>query len=373
MRSSLPSLRSVSILLFALFVFALLLVNADFAMDGVRQGLSLCTETLFPSLFPFLVLSELLIASGAGEALGRLFSRPVAALFGLSESGAASLILGFFCGFPVGTTSAMAFYRKEELSREELQRLVLFANNPSSGFLIGAVGEALFGSKTVGIALFCITLLSASTLGLFLHIFFGKVNQKYKTAGNGIRKSFSAADFTAGVKRAFSSLLQVCAFVLFFSCISKCLAPLILELNLPQSAGVLLSGILEMTSGISGAITLLSPSLAFLFIAFFASFAGLSVALQIFSVAEEAHLPLWPYLAARLVQGALALLYASLFLWLFKPDFIIARSVAVMTPALQAASSPALLLAVLLPLLLLFLPAKKKGLRRRKPERKEKI
>ena len=288
---------------------------------------------------------------------------------GIGENAAAFLL----CLRKIQMKYKFVPYRKEELSREELQRLVLFANNPSYGFLIGAVGEALFGSKTVGIALFCITLLSASTLGLFLHIFFGKVNQKYKTAGNGIRKSFSAADFTAGVKRAFSSLLQVCAFVLFFSCISKCLAPLILELNLPQSAGVLLSGILEMTSGISGAITLLSPSLAFLFIAFFASFAGLSVALQIFSVAEEAHLPLWPYLAARLVQGALALLYASLFLWLFKPDFIIARSVAVMTPALQAASSPALLLAVLLPLLLLFLPAKKKGLRRRKPERKEKI
>ena len=157
--------RTAVFSLLGVFLLLLLLANTQIAMDGVRKGLTLCTETLIPSLFPFLVLSELLIAAGAGAILGRFLSRPVGALFGLSAQGSVSLMLGTLCGFPVATTTAVAFFERGKISKKELERLVLFANNPSSGFLIGAVGKALFGSTAVGIALFCITLLSCALLG----------------------------------------------------------------------------------------------------------------------------------------------------------------------------------------------------------------
>ena len=205
MKRAMPRLRSVALLLFAVFLFVLLLINADIAMDGVRQGLSLCTETLIPSLFPFLVLSELLVASGVGETLGRLLSRPVSALFGLSGSGAVSLLLGSVCGFPVGTTTALALYQKGEMDKKELQRVVLFANNPSSGFLIGAVGEALFGNRSAGVALFVITLLSAATVGVVLHITQGTVASSNNIPPNGMQKRLSPADFTGTVCKSFGA------------------------------------------------------------------------------------------------------------------------------------------------------------------------
>ena len=327
MKRAMPRLRSVALLLFAVFLFVLLLINADIAMDGVRQGLSLCTETLIPSLFPFLVLSELLVASGVGETLGRLLSRPVSALFGLSGSGAVSLLLGSVCGFPVGTTTALALYQKGEMDKKELQRVVLFANNPSSGFLIGAVGEALFGNRGAGVALFVITLLSAATVGVVLHITQGTVASSNNIPPNGMQKRLSPADFTGSVKRGFSALLSVCAFVLFFACVSECLTPLTERLALPAPFCVLLRGALEMTTGISSAVTTLSPAVAFRMTALFASLSGLSVTLQVFSVAEEAHLSLLPYCLAHLLQGAVSLLFTELFLRLFQPDFITAESV----------------------------------------------
>lgn len=327
MKRTAPSLRSIALLLFGFFLFALLLMNADIAMDGVRQGLSLCAETLIPSLFPFLVLSELLVASGIGETLGRLFSRPVSALFGLSRAGAVSLLLGSVCGFPVGTTTALALYRKGEMSKKELERVVLFANNPSSGFLIGAVGEALFGNRTAGIALFFITLLSATTVGIFLHFVRGKVTENENMTANSMQKRLSPADFTGSVRRGVSALLGVCSFVLFFACISECLTPLLERLSLPTLLGVTLRGILEMTTGISAAVTSLSPAVAFRMTAFFASLSGLSVTLQIFSVAEDVHLRFSPYLLARLAQGGISLGFTELFLCLFHPDFITAESV----------------------------------------------
>lgn len=328
MKRRLPGLGSTAFLLFGLFLLILLLTNAQVAMDGIRQGLSLCTETLFPSLFPFLVLSELLVARQAGKVLGKVFSRPVSALFGLSGSGATALLLGMLCGYPVGTTTAVALYRQGELSKEELKRLILFANNPSSGFLIGAVGEALFGNRSAGLALWLITWISAALIGIFLCIFCGKIAEITKTPTNGMQKPPSVSDLTASVTRGFHALLQVFAFVLFFTCVASCLTPILTALQLPVGVSVALYGLLEITSGISHAVTILSPEAAFRSAAFFAGFAGLSVCLQLFSIAEDQHLRLSPYLLAKAAQGGLCLLLAELYLRLFRPHFETAESVA---------------------------------------------
>lgn len=327
MKSRLPGISTTAFLLFGLFLLLMLLTNAQAAMDGIRQGLSLCTETLFPSLFPFLVLSELLVARRAGEVLGKVFSRPVSALFGLSGNGATALLLGMLCGYPVGTTTAVALYRQGEISKEELKRLFLFANNPSSGFLIGAVGEALFGNRGAGLALWLIAWISASLIGIFLHIVYGKAAEIAKTPTDGMQKPPSVSDLTGSVTRGFYALLQVFAFVLFFTCIASCLSPILTVLRLPVGVNVSLHGLLEITSGISHAVTALPPEAAFRFSAFFAGFAGLSVCLQLFSIAEDLRLRLSPYLLAKVMQGGICFLLADLYLRIFQPHFDLTGSI----------------------------------------------
>ena len=76
------------------FCLALILRNADAAVTYMGRGLTLCARTVIPALFPFMVLSELLVRSGAGEALGRIFSRPMRYIFGLSGAGSTAVVLG---------------------------------------------------------------------------------------------------------------------------------------------------------------------------------------------------------------------------------------------------------------------------------------
>ena len=324
--------RAAVFTLFGLFLLCLLLINTDTAMDGVRRGLTLCTETLFPSLFPFLVLSELLVAVGAGAALGKWLGRPVGALFGISEGAAVSVLLGAVCGFPVGTTTAISLYERGEISERELRRLVLFVNNPSSGFLVGAVGKALFGSARAGAALFGITLLSAALVGVFARLIFGKAGEGCASPIRGAR-TLSTKDFTESVRRGFFSLLAVCAFVLFFSCVVACLTSPLEALGAPPIIRAAICGALELISGVSTAVTALPPALAFRAVAFFASFSGLSVALQIFSVADGKGLRLAPYLLAKTAQGAIALLLSECYLRLFRPELTPTESVSAFAAA----------------------------------------
>jgi len=306
-------------------LFVILLGNSGLAMDGVRRGLSLCTETLIPALFPFLVLSELFVACGAGELLGRFLGRPIAALFGISRNGACAVLLGALCGQPVASVSALSLYERGEIGQKELQRISLFANNPSSAFLTAAVGGALFGNSGAGMALFFITLLASAIVGAGLHIFGGKVVLFEKKPPNGVRKTLSVTDVTVAIKRAFFTLLQVCAFLLFFCALSACLCARLKTIS--PICAVIVSGILEMTGGISAAATTLSPLLAFRLTAFFASFAGLSVCLQILSITEGKGVRISHYLAAKLAQGGVALLLCEGYLRLFRPVLSPAGSV----------------------------------------------
>ncbi len=64
-----PSAGQVGFLLMSTFCFILVLRNSDAAIEYMGRGLTLCARTVIPSLFPFMVISELLVSSGAGEAL----------------------------------------------------------------------------------------------------------------------------------------------------------------------------------------------------------------------------------------------------------------------------------------------------------------
>ena len=135
-----PQARQWFFLLCALSA-ALLLLRPAPAMEAVREALRLCSETIVPSLFPFLVFSALLTALLPTAALDRALSPLMRPIFRLSGDCGAVLALGFAGGYPVGVRTTAALYRQGTLRRSEAQRLLAFCNNSGPGFLLGVVGS----------------------------------------------------------------------------------------------------------------------------------------------------------------------------------------------------------------------------------------
>ena len=306
--------------LFGAFLFFLALKNTEIAANGIKKGMNLVLNMLVPTLFPFLILSNLVPSLGIAELAARLLAKPARLFFGLTPNGAAALALGWLCGVPVGTVSAITMLKKGLISKEEFDRLLLFSNTPSTGFLIGAVGVSLFGKREIGVVLFLTTLLSSFLTGVFLKLIRGNVQDTGGAVQRRGEQRLCAHDFTDAVERAFSTLFGVSGFVLCFSAITECVTAAGKRLALPALFLTLCAGMLEMTAGVSEAALSLTPEAAFLACAFFAGFSGLSICLQLFSVAEAAKPKLPPYLLSKLVQGALCTLLASLYLALRKPQ-----------------------------------------------------
>ena len=75
----------VAFCLMVLFSLFLLLCSPDVAIASMRDGLLLCANTVIPSLFPFMVISELLVKSGTSSYLGKIASPLFSPVFGLGK------------------------------------------------------------------------------------------------------------------------------------------------------------------------------------------------------------------------------------------------------------------------------------------------
>ena len=321
-----PSASRVGFCILSGFCLLLVLRNSDAAIEYMGQGLTLCARTVIPSLFPFMVVSELLVSSGAGEALGRLFAGFMRRIFGLSGAGASAVFLGSMCGFPVGARTAVALLDRNAISKAECEHLLTFVSNPSSAFLITAVGVSLYGNRRLGVVLY-FTVLGCGFLVGFLARFFmkrGGEPAEHPHFPSGLRiggmESVTSA-ITGAVSSAASGMMTVCAYVIFFSALTGALGramPSASDIN--STAYTLLCGLLEMTGGI-GRATALGSKGGVILTAAFAGWSGISVHCQIMTLCGGRGLSFKPYLLAKVAQGILCgVVMAGLLLW--HPDLL---------------------------------------------------
>lgn len=262
-----------------------------------------------------MVISELVVSSGLSELAGKYLNRPLGFIFGISGVSSSAVLLGALCGFPIGARTAVSLFDNGLIDKKETARLLSFCNNPSSAFLISAVGTSLYASREVGVMLYSVTLINALIVGVAQRIFSPRrranTNHISKTSPSGINA------FTDSVTRSAEAMLIICAYVIFFSAIIGCLSDLLLMLNCSGAAMAFIYGALELSGGVAAASSLGLTRSGLALAAFIVGWSGLSVHFQIISVTGGRGLPLKPYFIAKLIQGAMNALWVFIILTFF--------------------------------------------------------
>ena len=290
------------------------------SMSAMKDGLQLCGNVILPSLFPFFVLSSLVVELGMSRYLGRLFQPVMAPLFRVNGACAAALSLGFVGGYPVGARTAIALYQNGQCSKTEAERLLAFCNNCGPAFILGVVGAGVFGSGLAGLLLYLGHLAASLLVGLIFRFYQPKEGPN---SGRAIQAQFQTASFpgafTRAVTGALQSTLNICAFVLFFTVVirvltrsglltgaAEALAALLSPLGMDQVwARRLLTGLLEMSSGVSS-LTDGAMSGRLSMAAFMLGWAGVSVHCQVMAFLGDSGLSLRTYVVGKLLHGALS-------------------------------------------------------------------
>lgn len=280
--------------LLLLFGAALLRFPAD-AADAARQSLALCLRTVLPSLFPFFVLSSMLVSCGGAEALGRALAPVMRPLFYLGGAGAGALALGLVGGYPVGARTAAELYRSGALSKPEAERLLSFCNNSGPGFILGICGGAVLRDPRAGAYLYLVHAASAVLTGVLLRRC-ALMERSVRRPPRRVCPANAAAAFPAAVRDAFSAAWSVCGFVVIFAVILRLAAHVL-------PGRVLLVGLLELTNGV---LALPADRGGFLLCAVFLGWGGLSVHAQTLSVLDGTGLSPRLYFLGKAVQAALS-------------------------------------------------------------------
>lgn len=302
----------------AIFMLLLFFKTPEATSQWVKRGLDTCVESLIPSLFPFMVISSLLISGGAGERIGALFKAPVGALFGLSARGTSALLMGWLCGFPIGARSAAKLYRDGKISREELERIVCVSGVPSPAFLINVAGKSMLNCAGEGVALYAICLMTCILIGIMMKITSGR--RCPETVPLRRDTEFGGAEvFTGAVADSVSGMLSVCGFVVFFSAFVGALdSYLTIFWGEHRLAGAAF-GFFELTVGISRISELDIPrSALFSLCAATSTWSGMSVHLQVISLCSDTDLCVSKYFFINALKACVGALLAVVLLPLLR-------------------------------------------------------
>ena len=287
-------LRSFALLI---SVFVLSLLYPDKIAHSVKSGLDLCYRVIVPSVFPFLVISDLLYRVydfTSIKCIGRIFEK----IFKINGSGFLPFALGCSCGFPLGVKCCVETYEAKDITRDEAERLIGFCNNTGPAFVICGVGLGLRKDIIQGIVLYIAMLISAVLVGILFSI------GKKPSAALNTKRDIGPFSLTDSIKSAGLGTVNICAYITFFACAVGLLRALLKE-SLPYLFLISFVEIGSATSILSKTALLSAPS-SLAMTSFAISFSGLSVHLQALSYIKGTDIGVSRYFAMKLLQGAVA-------------------------------------------------------------------
>lgn len=285
--------------------------------EAAKNALALCCNVLIPSLFPFLVCSNLLVSLGAAEKISEYAGKITRPLFSVEGGGALPIVLGFLSGYPCGAAAVCNLYKKGSLSENEANRLLAFSNNCGPLFIISAVGLGIFGSTRAGIILYASHVAGALLCGVIFSCF-------AKKQQNGAPAFNAASDPNSGnsISRAAESMLSLCGTVVFFSVILSILrqsgvisflSALLCRIGFSRENAELFScGLFEITTALFSSASKSIPCAAAVI-----SFGGISVLMQTLSFTKTARLSFFYCVAGKILCAVLSGLCAYILLIFF--------------------------------------------------------
>ena len=307
----------------AVLAIAVLILDSSHTLPAASEGLQLCIRTAIPSLFPFFVLSGILVPG-----LSCIRIPWLRRLLHVPAGWESVFLLGCIGGYPIGAQCICQGYRSGHLSGRQARRMLGFCNNCGPSFLFG-VTALFFPHPGYAAGIMGIGILSAMCVG---HL--------WPDAGESVAEAAGIPSVSRprAVKQAIHSMANVCAWIILGKILADGLRRTVLPF-LPGEWGVLLTGLVELTNGCMLLGTVEDLYARFMAACVMCVFGGVCVAMQVSSICADAGLSAKGYLMQKVVQaffaaGIIWSIHAPqlLIVWILFPLFLYIRKTAVAFP-----------------------------------------
>ena len=306
-------IKSILIITILIYISIMILTDSKTIMNTVLFSINLWINNIFPSLFPFFILSEFLINYGFVELLAELTKSIMTKLFKVNPNCSFVLIMSLLSGFPASAKYTRELYQNGILDKKEASKILTFTHFSNPLFILGTVSIFL-NNKNAALLILIIHYISNIIIGLLFRNFY-----PYKNKNNRISFKKAIDDMnnkridhslnfgtliSKSVMNTINTLLLILGTVTTFLIISTIITN---AFDINEYLNGILKGILEMTQGIQSISYLNIPiQNKSTIIAMILSFGGISVHMQIKSILSDTDIEYHPFLVARLLHASIS-------------------------------------------------------------------
>jgi sporulation integral membrane protein YlbJ len=276
-------------ILLLIFILIVLLANPQICLEGAVTGMNLWFHTIFPTLLPFIIISNMLL---------NVYSRQ------LKNPRLYVIFIGLSCGCPMAAIAASRLYARGMLERTEAQNLIGICNTLSPAFIISFCFTTILGYERIPLRLIAAVYAPVLILLLFYMRTPHKKNNVTVQPDSGKQELISLLD--EAVMNGFSTITRLGGYIILFNILAGYAD--IFTKKYPV-LNIVLTGMAEITTGMNvlGKSTL-KPETKLLLTGGLLGFTGLCCIMQTIGILKEAGLSAKKYIYHKILLSVLTIL-----------------------------------------------------------------
>lgn len=307
-------LTTVSILTILLLVVFEILTESASILNAVNFSFNIWKENVFPSLFPFFVLSELLINYGFIELVGEIFKPFMNKVFKVKGVGAFALIMSLISGFPSSAKYIKELYNKKLINEFEATKLLMFTHFSNPLFILGTISLLFLNNKEVGLLILICHYLGNFIIGIIFRNYYPSTEENKnisikkvltEISNNRIKNNKKFGEIiTTALLNSINTLILILGVITMFLVITTIIDN---NINLNSFHQSILNGFVEMTQGLKYvSLEEIPLKLKCILSTMIISFGGLSVHMQVISILSDTKINYLPFLTARIIHAIIS-------------------------------------------------------------------
>ena len=302
------------IIIVLFFICFEILTESKSILSSVSFSLSIWKNNIFPSLFPFFVLSEIMIKYGIPEFIGNLLKPIMNKLFRIKGSAAFIFVMSIISGNPSNAKYTRELFLTGTLNKYEATKILCMTCFANPLFILGTVSLMFLNNKEVGILILLCHYIGNIIIGLLLRNYYPSKYEKESFSFNHAilamhEKRISNKDkfgtiFTNSLINSINTLLLILGVMTICLVITTIIDNNINVGSVMQSA---INGFVEMTQGLKYiSMEPLPLKIKCVLSAMILSFGGLSVHMQIISILSDTDIKYLPFLCCRIMHAIIS-------------------------------------------------------------------
>ena len=296
--------ESLLIVFVLIFIGFEILINSNLILDSVRYSLTIFKENVFPSLFPFFILSSLLINYGFPEFMGNIFNGLMHKLFKISGTCSFIFFMSIISGNPASAKYTKDLYIDGKINKFEATKILCFSCFTSPLFILGTVSVFL-NNKEVPLLILICHYISNLIVGIIIRFYHPSKYDRssLKKAVNDMHMKRISNKDSFGVIITNSLTNSINTLLMILGSITVCLVITTIinnNLNLNSTIQSLFNGVVEITQGLKYiGLEAIPLKLKCVLTVMIISFGGISVHLQIMGILSDTDIKYLPFLCSR--------------------------------------------------------------------------